>query len=620
MKKLYMALLGAAMAATSLTASEFDLELELDAYPWYPTSVLAPSPLKYQVIFIGGVDDVQTTATYDSPAGTTKAKQWHDFIGFTAANDDDKAKIPEIYGWVSVNHEMILADDMIGDGGGMTTFAVTKNSDGTLTVIDQTLDDGRSGKFFNVDFVNTVGETGMNCGGINAPDGRIWTAEEWFQSSLDDDFRDAEDFVIGTTTPAGFPGYNGETLERVANLNYMVEIDPRQAKAIRKQYNWGRQPFEGGAISQDMTTAYLGADNTPGLFTKFVADTPGDFTSGKTYVYKQDENSYSGSWVEIDMTDFNNVPNFQATGFTSGGTGFNRLEWVTMDPATGKVYMTETGRDNPGSRLNNAITAGGNIAYHHYLRAQEQGVTGGPTDGEYWDYYGRVLEYDPATNEVKPYLEGGPFWNDLGDEWKDAPYVPYPEKHLSNPDGLTIMTVNGKSVMVICEDLNGSSYGRVRPGVDNRTCELWVLDMDKEISIDNLVRVGIVPVGAEVTGACPTPDGNSLLVNSQHPKSYNEYPYNNSLTFVLTGWQDFISSIQEDPGLQYDDPNTFGIYPNPTSREIRFNEVTDAALYDINGKRLKVVMNSDVMDVREFERGTYFIKNADGDVQKLIIE
>ncbi|MCP4521930.1 MAG: hypothetical protein GY827_09625 [Cytophagales bacterium] len=72
---------------------------------------------------------------------------------------------------------------MIGDGGGMTAFKVEEDENGELTVVGQTLNDGRTGKYFNIDFANTVGETGMNCGGIVGPTGRIWTAEEWFKTS-----------------------------------------------------------------------------------------------------------------------------------------------------------------------------------------------------------------------------------------------------------------------------------------------------------------------------------------------------------------------------------------------------------------------------------------------------
>lgn len=121
---------------------------------------------------------VETTKTYGNPAGKAVAKEWHDFIGFTADNTG------KYLGWVSVNHEMICHDDRIGDGGGMTVFAVKRDPiTGLLEVAEQELQDGRRGKFFNVDFANTVGETGMNCGGIQSPDGRIWKAEEWFRTS-----------------------------------------------------------------------------------------------------------------------------------------------------------------------------------------------------------------------------------------------------------------------------------------------------------------------------------------------------------------------------------------------------------------------------------------------------
>jgi len=134
----------------------FSSTIDIDDYA--PTElVLPPSPLTTQVLFIGGYDIVETTPTYGNPAGRTIAKEWHDFIGFTP--DDSN----ESLGWVSVNHEQIYRDDQIGDGGGMTAFRIKKADDGSVEILNQTLEDGRTGEFFNVDFVNTVGETGMNC-------------------------------------------------------------------------------------------------------------------------------------------------------------------------------------------------------------------------------------------------------------------------------------------------------------------------------------------------------------------------------------------------------------------------------------------------------------------------
>ena len=161
------------------TTTLFAEEIEMPS-GYNPEEVLLPpSPLSLQVIFVGGHDLVQTTRTYGNEAGISYAKEWHDFIGFTPDNSG------ESLGWVSINHERIYRNDRIGDGGGMTVFKVQRNplNDRELVVVDQQLSDGRKGKFFNVDFVNTVGETGMNCGGISSiVDGRIWTAEEWFRS------------------------------------------------------------------------------------------------------------------------------------------------------------------------------------------------------------------------------------------------------------------------------------------------------------------------------------------------------------------------------------------------------------------------------------------------------
>ena len=110
--------------------------------------------------------------------------------------------------------------------------------------------------------------------------------------------RDTSDFTI---SGSGLTMADGQTIKKYQNFNYMTEIDPVNAVAIRKQYNWGRQPFEGGTILEDNRTVYLGADATPGFFTKFVADTPGDFLNGTTYVYKHDSED---KWIEIDNTDF----------------------------------------------------------------------------------------------------------------------------------------------------------------------------------------------------------------------------------------------------------------------------------------------------------------------------
>lgn len=611
MKKVLLGL--AAFLTAQVASAQTTFSPEIKITDWEPTSVVVPqSPIITQYLFIGGHHKVQTTATYGNAAGEALAKQWHDFIGFTPDNNSSDL------GWVTVNHEMVVANDSIGDGGGMSVFKVRRDpATDSLIIVDQTLTDGRQGKFFAIDFANTVGETGMNCGGITGPDGRIWTAEEWWRGGNGDIAdRDTGDFTIGTGTanypaPNGFPGYNGQTIKKYQNYNYMVEVDPREAKAIRKQYNWGRQPFEGGAIMPDNKTVYLGSDATPGFFTKFVANTAGDFTTGTTYVYKHD--APGSKWVEIDNGDFNKMLNFDAEAVAVGATMFNRIEWVVE--IGGKVYFTETGRDNPGSRWAGEKAAGAVFAPHHLARAADQSVefnkTITPDSAQYWDYYGRIVEYDPATSMTSVFMEGGPYFT------VDPSIAQYPDVHLTNPDGLNKITINGQDYMLINEDLNGTSKGRTPAGVGNRTCELFLLDMSiQNPTLNDLVRIAVVPVGAEVTGAIGTPDGKTILFNSQHPSTSNPFPYNNSMTIAMTGWDQVTIGLPEGTF----EGEAFQMYPNPATRTLYFNERTDVAIYDVNGKRMNVFREVENIDISFLAPGVYFVQNAEGITQRLIVK
>ena len=606
-------------------AQIFDNEITIP--PGYsPDEILMPpSPLTTQVLFIGGVDKVQTTATYGYEPGEAYAKEWHDFIGFTPDNSSSDL------GWVSVNHETIYQDNRIGDGGGMTVFKVKRGENGDLEIVNQTLNDGREGAFFNVDFANTVGETGMNCGGIvSAKDGRIWTAEEWFrtsQSSINNGnfrepssdswfpkspgpstnqgVRDTSDYTISTD----IPGFDGVTVKKYENFNYMVEIDPRQAKAVRKQYNWGRQGFEGGVVLADDKTVFLGVDATPGFWSKFVADTPGDFTRGKTYIYKHDGNP---KWIEVDNTDPGKMLDYASQATAAKATMYNRIEWVAYDQASGKVYLTETGRDNPGSRWTDEADAGAVYAPHHLARASAQGVAS-PGAGEYWDYYGRVLVFDPATDEMSVHIEGGPYFENSPAE------ADYPNKHLSNPDGLNVITIDGQSFLAIEEDLNGNSFGRTPDGISNRLCEMYVLDLSIENpEIDDLIRITAVPTGAEITGVVQTPDGKSLLINSQHPSSINPFPFNHSLTFAIHGWDQLTVTDLNDPDFQ--DGSSLQIFPNPATRMVHISEPTSLALYSADGRRINVYREVDQIDVSKLAPGMYYLKLDSGDIKKLVVE
>lgn len=604
----------------SLAEAQSPFPLHIDT-SWSVKTVWMPkSPLKQQVIFVGGTDTVQHTAAYGNPAGKALAKQWHDYIAFVK---DPNAVNGEL-GWAVVNHEMTIKDNKLGDGGGMTMFKLKRKAGDVLEVVDQTLVDGRKGKFFNIDFVNTVGETGMNCGGINN-NGRIWTAEEWMQSSNSgifaggNGFTDTSDFIIGTTTPAGFPGFNGKVIKRYQNLNWMVEIDPKTAKAVRKQYNWGRAGWEGGVVMPDNKTVFLFEDASPGILAKFVATTAGDFTAGQLYVYKHDA---PNKWISIE-NNLDTLMQLNTVAVRRGATMFNRLEWGQL--YKGKIYICETGRDafnyNSGIARYGVVSQSLIDGYKTRYKIQK-GVAFPGTDamaadsvrqGKFFDYYGRVLEFDPATNMVRSYIEGGPLSTVSTSQNRFA----YPPIHLSNPDGIDFCTIGGKDYMIIQEDLNGINWNRMPGGLTQTICETYLLDMSiPNPNFNHLIRISACAPGAEITGAVMI-DENTMLLNSQHPSSSNTPPYNNSLTFAISGFKVSGTSVFETPARS---ESGFSIYPNPVARELHFNKVSDVAIYNAAGQRILVVRDADFVNVEELPAGVYFIQDSEGNKQKFIVE
>lgn len=563
--------------------------------------LLPPPPIRSQILFIGGID------TVIARKGPALAKQHHDFIGFTPDPTNQSL------GWLSVNHETLLRDDRLGDGGGMTVFRIRRDPQSdSLQVIAQTLKDGRQGRFFNVEFEGLVGETGVNCGGITSVvDGRIWTAEEYLipnntallNTGFGPGLRDTSDWVIQTDIAGDF---SGQIMPRYQNFNWMVEIDPREAVAVRKQYNWGRQSFEGGVVLPDNRTVLLCEDDTPGLFTRFVADKSGDFTRGKTFVYRQSTDGTSGDWIEIDNSRLGNMLRIKELALKAGATMFNRLEWAVFDRTSGRVFISETGRDEAGTKLATGAAKGGSVPLHHRQRAARMNLKADSPD--YVDFYGRILTYDPETHAIKPFLEGGP----------NLPHEPtayqYPVNHLSNPDALAILHTKNNRYLVICEDLNGHSMGRVPRYVSNATCEVYLLDLNLEPKVENLKRIAVMPLGAEATGACTTPDGKTLFLNVQHPDAGNPYPYNNALTLALTGFDhlpsDYLALAPAEDGtswLQFD----------AVSREIRTRESTDLALYDARGKRIRLQRQSQVLNLQDLPAGTYLVADSRGRYQAI---
>lgn len=554
------------------------------------TVIIPPSPLKYDVLYIGNHHYVHINGGSDSAL----AKQNHDFIGLIPETTGPKSKRGH---WLIVNQEITnTKNTKLGDGGGQTVFKV-KEKHGEWEAIPSI-----GGKtFHNVDF-STLGGTNTNCGGATTMYGTTLSAEEFPQNSNaslyanGNGIQDTSDYTI----PAGNGPYSGRVIKRWQNYGWMVEADPKTAKGLKKYYSMGRYGHEGGYCMKDGKTVYLTDDNTPGVLFKFIANKKNDYTNGQLYAYKQGAGGVGGSWVALPM-ELDSLLNARDMALKRGATTFTRLEWIALAP-NGKLYITETGADV--ANHTSGTLKGAKIA-HHNIRLDTIG--GKPMDNILTDYYGRVLELDPKTNHVRVYVEGG-----NGSDGKT---------NFSGPDGLTVVQMDGIPYLLMNEDIIGSSQNRMPAGPNNRNsiCEIYFVDLRKKNpTVDDLRRFIIGPVGAETTGGVFTPDGKTYFVNIQHPSSSNIFPFNNSTTIAVTGFEDLCRYDDNRMGTLSSESNGFSIYPNPASQELHFNKTTDVTIYDAVGNKIRTERNVSIIDISGLEAGMYFIQTIDNEVKKLI--
>ncbi len=581
MKKIGFMLTGASFLACGISAKLGTPELDAN---FSSEEMLVADNLKYEVLFSGGKDIV---TTHDKQE--TVSKDWQDFTGFIPIHGRSD------YGYIIVNHEKIQKDPVLGDGGGMTVFTVKFDKREKKWMVQ---DDPR-GKYRNVDF-SEVGFTLANCGGAQTPWGTVLTAEEWLQPNNAAIYADGNG--ISDTSDYMIKKFNGkkvnQSIPKYQNYNWMVEVDPKHAKAVRKQYNMGRFGHEGGFVMEDEKTVYLTDDNTPGYFFKFVAEKRRKLDKGQLYAYQQSEDGESGTWLKMPM-DLNSMIEARSVAASLGATMFNRGEWI--EGVNGILYWTETGRDNTGSRFDDGIAEGATLAKH--LREMAHEVNGNQYEVE--DPYGRILAFNPSNNKLWVHLEAGAASSD-------------PDKHLSNPDGLASMKMGHKNYLVINEDLNGTSLGRVPPEAESfgRVNEIYVLDLSiSNPTVDDLRRIVIGPKGSETTGGRFTPDGRTYFVNMQHVDTENPAPFNHDVTVAITGYADHKDFFHYKPKYSKKrkfDIDRFGGY-------LHFEETGNYKIYNMHGKKLLAKSNCKKMDISLLKKGSYYIKDSHGAVGKFTL-
>jgi len=417
----------------------------------------------------------QGDTVYNSEGITAPAKGKHDCSVFIPDENNTNK------GTLFIGHETTKPNDLLGDGGGATQFLVERKGKDWVAVSEKE----------SIDF-RTVGGTLANCGGSYTPNKTILSAEEIIPYSNKDIAR----FITDLSDFNGRPKYQ--------NFGWMVEIDPQKKAATQKLYQMGRYKHEDALCMPDNKTVYLTNDDSCAVFFKYVADKPKDYTQGQLYAY-----AYPNQWLALPMA-MDSLVNAREVAIRQGASLFNRQEWISL--VDGKIYITETGNDN--NDWSKYIAMGGKPAPYFFELRKENGLFDDP--------HGRLLVFDPKTNEMEVLLQGGVAATDSSTVF-------------SNPDGMGEFKIHGKNYLIICEDIIGKNRGR---SVDPKTTvnEIYLLDLSiPKPTIEDLKRLLIGPAGCEMSGPVFTPDGSTLFVNIQHPSKENKV-YNKSSTIAISGW------------------------------------------------------------------------------------
>ena len=458
---------------------------------FHTTELIIPKGgYEYKVLFQAG-DPVL------APNGSlAPAKGRHDYLAFLPIKGNPA------HGLLWCNHEALEANAVLGDGGGATVLEVFRDSVEGWKVI---------GNPQAVDF-SPVGGTIANCLGAVTPWGTVMTSEEFEPMRNLDFFKNPEKPMLTDTSAVLLPDSGGRTIPRWMNSGWMVEADPHEGKALRKLYAMGRMMHEGNYCMPDRKTVYLMDDNGPAAFFKFISDKAGDYSAGQLYAFQLGDSGRSNAWLPLPRS-IDSLAFARDMAFKRGASIFIRFEDIEMD-SRGLFYITETGKDSVS--LARAIALGGRMA--PWLEGYHVG------EGQYDDPNGRILTFNPKTNELKVFLEGGQAEKDKS-------------IHFSNPDNMALDP--DRNLLIIHEDINGEDKGRLPENATHWINEIYVLDLGvASPSLDDLKRLAIGPHGAETTGGVWNSDHSALFFNIQHPSEDNPEPFNRASTIVLSGWPD----------------------------------------------------------------------------------
>ncbi|MEJ2454395.1 MAG: DUF839 domain-containing protein [Candidatus Thiodiazotropha sp.] len=335
------------------------------------------------------------------------------------------------------------------------------------------------------------------------------------------------------------------------DYGWQLEIGVEDFDTVRvsKRHAMGRLSHEVGLVMPDRRSVYITDDAHNTALFRFVADRPGDLTSGTLYAARwRQTDTGGGGRAELDWIDLGHAEEAEiaaaiakrtrfddlfersaldedgrcTSGYTAVNTRFgpeclklrpgketlaSRLEsrrYAALLGATTEFRKMEGLTFDPASRrlfVSISLIDRGMQDHRHRAAADPAYDRGGPNHIRL-DYnpcgavYELPLDEHYVATAMRVLLTGHPVDDDPDNECD--------VDSIANPDNLTFLSDRG--TLIIAED---SSQGHLRD-------MLWAYQPDQ----GRLTRLLIAPPGAEVTGSYYYPDINGwgyLMCTIQHP-------------------------------------------------------------------------------------------------------
>ena len=495
-------------------------------------------------------------------------------------------------------------------------------------------------------------------------------------------FQDTSDYVYpakftqATKDRSVIPA--GKSVKKYQSMGFPIEIEGKTGAVIGKLHRMGRgvtsvAKFASGFVyaigGNPSVLLYYNPAENPNNSTELYSPRTGNNLfgdDGSTYVsyYKQNADG-SGEFLPLNSTskidtikssDPNNDKGYdlkfnqifdsllvvKENALKAGATMFANIGdiAVTTDQQGYEVILiSEKGIDNSGDLyIKNKYN--GTLA-NHLIELDSTGKTA--LDGKFSDPYGRILSI--SSSEVSGILsvltKGGQ--NTSGNSF------------FSNPDRIEVLT-GTPGTIIVKENIPAITLGRnpnTVTGINQRVNEAFLFESGDPngvlgVGYNDLGQYLATPVpaseyklilsslqGSQLSSGSGTQTSSSgnFTINSKtnYPNDgylmvengklgtdasrvlivRNLYPQNANCVGIITGFENFSNNSDENAKISY--------WPNPTHGVVKASRVGNYFLSNMNGTIVKSFKNTDVIDLNEFAKGLYVIKDEMGVSSKIVV-